>query len=56
VAGAAADLEDLRPGRKRHFAADQFGEDLAARAVPPMPVVELRHLLIDDALHQRKTH
>ena len=37
-------------------AADQLGEDLAAGAIPPVTLVELRHLVVDDALHQRKTH
>ena len=43
-------------GRRRDLAADQRGEDLAPRAVPPVALVELGHLLVDDALHQRKTH
>ena len=55
VAGAAADLEDLRVRRQMRLAADQVGEDLAAGAIPPVAVVELGHLLVDDALHQRNT-
>ena len=31
------------------------GDDLAPRTVPPVALVELGHLLVDDALHQRKT-
>ena len=45
-----------RVGGRLRFAADQVGEDLAARAIPPVALVELGHLLVDDALHQRKTH
>src|SRR5205085_6656496 len=55
VPGAAADLEDARCGRQLRFAADQVGEDSAACPVPPMAVVELGHLLVDDAFHQRNT-
>jgi hypothetical protein len=53
---AAANLENRRILRRTNRAADQRGEHLAARPVPPVPLVELRHLLVDDALHQRKTH
>ena len=55
VAGAAADLENLRIGGRLRFALDQVGDDPAARPIPPMTVVELGHLLVNDALHQRKT-
>ena len=56
VPSAAADLEDARVGRRRDFAADELGEDLAARAIPPMPLVELGHFPIDEAFHQPNTH
>jgi len=56
VAGAAADLEDARLGRRLHFAPDEVGEHLAPGAVPPVAVVQLGHLAIDAALHQPKTH
>jgi len=56
VAGAAADLENVRSIRKLRFPADQVGDDLAPSAIPPMALVQLRHLLIDYALHQPKTH
>src|SRR5437762_2188210 len=56
VAGAAADLEDLRLSRQLACAADQLGEDAAARTIPPVTIVQLGHLLIDDALHQRNTN
>src|SRR4051794_28107688 len=54
--GAAADLEDPRPLRQPRLAADQLGENSAARPVPPVAVVELGHLLVDDAFHQRNTN
>src|SRR5689334_3291911 len=56
VAGSAADLEDARMGGRHCVAADQIGEHLAARSIPPMALVELGHLTIDDALHQPNTH
>jgi len=56
VTGAAADLEDMRVVRKLRFTADQVGDDLAPRAIPPVALVQFRHLLIDDALHQPNTH
>jgi hypothetical protein len=43
VAGAAADLEDLAR-RRLGAAADQRGEDLAPRAVPPVALIERGHL------------
>src|SRR4051794_26353459 len=55
VAGAAAELEDLRICRRTHFAADEVGDNPPPRAVPPVTVVELGHLLVDDAVHQRNT-
>src|SRR3569623_455776 len=54
--GAAADLEKLRILRRRCLAADQLGENAAPCPVPPVALVKLRHLLVDDTLHQRKTH
>src|SRR5438270_9602224 len=56
VSGPAADLQDSRSGRQLRLPADQVGEDPAARAVPPVAVVELGHLLVDDAFHQRNTN
>ena len=44
VAGAAADLEDPRARRRLRLAPDQGGEHLAARPVPPVPLVELGHV------------
>src|SRR5579864_2809593 len=55
VAGAAPDLEDLRILGQVRLTADQLSNDLAPRAVPPMSVVELGHLRVNDALHQRNT-
>jgi len=55
VTGAAADLENSGLGGRQGFAADQLGEHLAAGLVPPVPLVELRHLAVDAALHQPKT-
>ncbi len=37
-------------------AADQRRKDLAPCAIPPVALVQLRHLIIDDPFHQRKTH
>jgi len=56
VPGAAADFEDAGIGSRVNLAADELGEDSAARPVPPMAVVELGHLLVDDAFHQRNTN
>ena len=56
VPGAAADLEDAGVARQRDLAFDQVGEDVAPRAIPPVRAVMLRHPVVDDALHQRKTH
>ena len=55
VTGAAADLENLGVGGRSHFSADQVGEHPTSGAIPPMTLVQLSHLLIDDALHQRNT-
>ncbi len=51
VPGAAAHFEDSRLGGERHRALDQPREDVAPRAIPPMGGVQLRHAIIDDALH-----
>src|SRR3954454_10714503 len=53
--GAAADLQDVRARRRAGLEADQLGQDFAPPAIPPVAVVELGHLLIDDPFHQRKT-
>jgi hypothetical protein len=55
VARPTADLEDVGSGWRSDAAADQRGEHLAPGTVPPVPLIELRHLLVNDALHQRKT-
>src|SRR6476646_2469796 len=55
VAGAASDLENRGIARKPAFPADEIGDDLAARAIPPVAVIELGHLLINNTFHQRKT-
>ena len=41
--------------RRLRLAADQVGDDVAPGAVPPVAVVELGHLLVNDTLHQRNT-
>ena len=56
VAGAAADLEDLGALGQRDGAADQRRKHLAASPIPPVTLIELSHMVIDDPLHQRKTH
>src|SRR6476661_5681882 len=56
VPGAAANLENARIRWQLRFAANKLGKDAAARPVPPMTVVELGHLLVDDAFHQRNTN
>ena len=55
VAGAAADLEQLCAGARPRLAPDQRRQHFAPRPVPPVTLVELGHLLVDDPLHQRKT-
>jgi len=55
VAGSAADLEDVRTGWRLYQPIDERSEHLPTRPVPPVALVELRHLIVDDALHQRKT-
>ena len=56
MSGAAADLEDVSTRLRRRFTTDQLGEHFAPRAVPPMALIELGHLPVDDALHQPNTH
>src|SRR6185503_4696798 len=56
VAGAAADLENARVGGGHRFPPDKLRKHRAARAIPPVPLIELGHLLVDDALHQPNTH
>jgi len=55
MAGATSDLENRGIARKPAFPADEIGDDLAARAIPPVTVIELGHLLINNTFHQRKT-
>src|SRR6476660_8671707 len=52
VPGAAADLEDRTSCRRAGEPLDQGREHFAARAIPPMALIELGHLLVDEALHQ----
>src|SRR5574338_570285 len=55
VARSATDLENARMFRRIGKPPYQGSEHLPPRAVPPVPLVQRRHLLIDDPLHQRKT-
>src|SRR5689334_5634378 len=48
VPGAASELQNSGPRRGLDLSPDQLGEHAAPRAVPPMTVVELRHLLVND--------
>ncbi len=52
VPGAAADLEDARVAGQAAPAREIVGEDVAARAIPPMGGIMRRHPVIDDAVHQ----
>jgi len=56
VAGPAADFENPRILRRLDGPADKRVENLAAGAVPPMKLIELRHPVVNHPLHQRKTH
>src|SRR5438270_2535699 len=55
MTGAAADLEDPGVRRQIRLTPDQLREDAAAGSIPPVAVVELGHLLVNDAFHQRNT-
>ena len=54
VPGAAADLQDARLGGQLAIAGQIVRQDVAARAIPPMGGVELRHAIVDDAFHQQR--
>src|SRR5205085_10881480 len=55
VPGAAADLQDSRMSRQPDAPPDQPVEDVAAGDVPPVPLVQLRHIVVNAALHQANT-
>ena len=55
VAGAAADLQDARVVGQRDAPPDQPVENVAAGDIPPMLLVELRHIVVDAAVHQANT-
>ena len=56
VAGAAADFEDPRLGGKADLAPDQLAKDVPSCPIPPVTFVQLGHPVVDDPLHQAKTH
>src|SRR5579884_4301401 len=55
VTGTAADLEDSGILGEMALPRNQVRNDLSPRAIPPVSLIELRHLPIDDPFHQRKT-
>ena len=56
VAGAAAHFENARALRRLDPPFDQGRKDVAPRDVPPVDLVDPRHLVVDFALHQANTH
>ena len=55
VPGAAADLEDARVLGQIGIARDVIVQDVAARGVPPMRRIMLRHAVVDDTVHLIRT-
>jgi hypothetical protein len=56
VTCAASNLQDFGSGCWQGAPADQGRYDFAPGTVPPMALIELGHSVIDDAVHQAKTH
>src|SRR5207237_3104910 len=55
VAGAEADFQDPRVPGQPDAPPDQAVENVAPGHIPPMLLVQLRHIVVDAAVHQANT-
>src|SRR5436190_10719074 len=52
MASPAADLQNRRARGRPDEPADQRADDFSPSAIPPVALIQRRHLIVDEALHQ----